>query len=157
MVLDLVSMILSTSFPFVDHLRDLVQLVMSFVDVSRVYSTAEMAIEENKRAVFKSESHSYGTFVSFRICNIRLDRSHGNIENTSLNFGLGDQKNVKPMQISLSHKSVLGSTCMRIQNSHYVILHEAEPVAEVGPAGALVRQNVLNANDQDVRIVFHVV
>ena len=86
MVLDLVSMILSASLTFIDHLRDLVQLIVSFVDITRVHTAAEMAIEENKGAVFKAESHSDSTFVSFRICNIRLDRSHGNIEDASLDF-----------------------------------------------------------------------
>lgn len=61
------------------------------------------------------------------------------------------------MQISLSYKSVLCSTGMRIQDSHYVILHESESVTEVGPPGPFIWQDVLNANDQDIWMIFNII
>lgn len=85
-VLDLVSVILSASLTFIDHLSDLIQLLVTFVNVSRVQTSTKMAIQEDKRAVLKSKSHSYRTLVSFGVSGIGLHRCHGNIKNTSLYF-----------------------------------------------------------------------
>ena len=37
------------------------------------------------------------------------------------------------------------------------LLHESESVTEVGPPGPFIWQDVLNANDQDIRMILNII
>ena len=47
-ILDLVAVVLSAPFTFIDHLCDLIQLLMPLFHVPRVIPSAKMAIHEDK-------------------------------------------------------------------------------------------------------------
>ena len=133
MILDLVAVVLGASFAFIHLLRDLVQLLMTLFDVPWVCSAAKMAIQEDERAIFETEPHRDCSLISRRVRGVRLHGGRSHVENTSLHLGLGDQETVQSMLICLSDQGVLAPAGMRVQDCHYVILHESEPVAEVRP------------------------
>ena len=116
-----------------------------------------MTVQEDERAIFETEPHRDCTLIASLVRNAGLHGGRSHVENTNLHLRLGDQEAIKSMLVVLSDQSVLRPAGMRVQNRHYVILHEGESIAEVGPPGAFIWHGMLDSDDNYVGAILSVV
>ena len=124
-ILDLIALILCASISLIRFLHDIIQLLVSLLDIPWLVAGGQVTIKEAKSRIFEAESDSNRAFCTSSIMHDRLYFRHSYIEDACLNLCFGDQKNVEPVLVSLSDKIVLGLTCMCVENDHNVILHES--------------------------------
>ena len=113
-----------------------------------------MTVQKDEGGVFEAESYTDSSLVTRGICMIQFNDWHGHIKHSSLHLGLGDEKNGETMAICLANQRVLGLLCMSIKHCHNVILDELQSLLVlVEHTWALVRHNMLQANDDELWVV----
>ena len=111
-ILDLIALILRASISLICFLHDIIQLLVSLLNIPGLVARGQMAIKEAKSRIFKAESDSNSAFCTSSIMHDRLYFRHSYIEDACLNLCFGDQKNVEPVLVGLSDKIILGLACM---------------------------------------------
>ena len=89
-ILDLIALILSSSISFICFLHDIIQLLVSLLDIPWLVAGGQMAIKEAKSRIFEAESDSNRAFCTSSIMHDRLYFRHSYIENACLNLCFGD-------------------------------------------------------------------
>ena len=89
-VLGLIALVLSATLALECLLRNKGHLLVSLIDISLVITAAQVTIQEHECGVFESEAKDYCTLVTGLVGNLRLDSTHGDIEDACLDLRFSD-------------------------------------------------------------------
>ena len=158
MILDLIVLVLRASLPLVPLIVQIIQLTLSVSHVFESSSPCQMTVHEGKRGVLKAKSHHNGALFARIISHGRGHVRHGDVENASLNLSFGDQEQEKAMLIDLADDGVGGLACMRVKDSHHVVLHELDSFfIFAAHTEAFDWDYMLKADDKDVRCILDII
>ena len=71
-ILDLIALILSASISLICFLHDIIQLLVSLLNISRLVAGGQVAIKEAKSRIFEAESDCNRAFCTSSIMHDRL-------------------------------------------------------------------------------------
>ena len=89
-VLSLIALVLSATLALECLLRNERHLLVSLIDISLVRTATQVTVQEHECGVFESEAKDYSAFVTGLVGHLRLDSTHGDIEDACLDLRFSD-------------------------------------------------------------------